>query len=174
MAAFDRIERHLYMEPVSVSDEFVGEGDGIRRVFALAHNTIREGSVVMRDNGADLPAEAFSVDLATGDVTFAVAPAEGHQLRADYIAGRPSLFLRIDAPTLVLGLRVAHVSPNPVDVAIRVRLNDVYLCFNKSIPAGRVVEVPVAKTPLRIGDEIHITASDDGLADAVLSVLVGV
>lgn len=77
-------------------DQPLGHGDGMRRTFELSkrygeedavtrriHKPV-EGTVRLAVDGAELEGPAFELDLATGVVTLAVAPAAGAAVTAGY------------------------------------------------------------------------------------------
>jgi len=97
---------------IGVEDQPLGVGDGVATVFQLvkryasggevAERVIRKpvsGSVVVAVNG--VATEDFEVDLATGLVTFDVAPSEGAVLTAGFAFDVP---VRFDADRLEMAL----------------------------------------------------------------------
>jgi uncharacterized protein (TIGR02217 family) len=78
-------------DPVAFDDQVIGVGDGAETQFQLVvtyqvvgHTFVREianpyGTVLIGKNGSQLMS-GYSVDMATGVVTFDVAPALGHSL----------------------------------------------------------------------------------------------
>ena len=97
---------------ISAADQPLGVGDGVTTAFqlvkryvsggALAERAVRKpvsGSVVVAVDG--VASEAFEVDLATGVVTFDVAPADGAVLTAGFAFDVP---VRFDADRLEMAL----------------------------------------------------------------------
>ncbi len=96
----------------AATDQALGTGDGTTRVFQLrkayadtAASYVRDivkpvaGSVLVAVNGT--PTSAFTVDTATGLVTFDAAPADGAVLTAGFLFDTP---VRFDADTLSVNL----------------------------------------------------------------------
>lgn len=89
----------------SPTDQAIGAGDGVATAFALkktygAGASAYErpivkpvaGSVRAAVDGAEVTAGAFSVDAATGIVTFASAPAQGAAITAGFLFDTPVRF----------------------------------------------------------------------------------
>jgi uncharacterized protein (TIGR02217 family) len=99
---------------IGALDQLIGTGDGARRTFRLTKTYgvafapyIRdivkpvEGSVLVAVAGVRLAAGAFAVDAATGEVTFATAPANGASVTAGFLFDVP---VRFDTDQLTLSL----------------------------------------------------------------------
>jgi len=95
---------------VAATDQAIGLGDGVRRTFALTKaygDQAREilkpvtGSVRVAVNGVEPSASAWSVDNATGVVTFATAPSTGAAIRAGFQFDTP---VRFDADRIEVTL----------------------------------------------------------------------
>lgn len=104
-------------------DQVIGEGDGARTTFQLCKSygdyerVIRKpvgGSVRIAVDGVELAGDAFSVDVATGEVTLATAADEGVSVTAGFLFDTP---VRFDA--------------DRIDVTL------------ESFEAGRVTAVPL-------------------------------
>jgi uncharacterized protein (TIGR02217 family) len=102
---------------VSPLDQALGVGDGVRRSFALRKaygsgtdtywRAIKKplaGSVRVSVAGAELAANAFAVENATGVVTLAVAPASGAAVSAGFVFDTP---VRFDTDSLEVTLEAA-------------------------------------------------------------------
>ncbi|QTC91602.1 DUF2460 domain-containing protein [Brevundimonas goettingensis] len=95
---------------VAATDQAIGVGDGVRRTFPLIKaygdqaRDIRKpvaGSVRVAVNGVEPAASAWSVDTATGVVTFGTAPASGVAIRAGFQFDTP---VRFDADRIEVTL----------------------------------------------------------------------
>lgn len=85
----------------SATDQVLGAGDGVRTVFPLVkrYGDVERpigkpaaGSVRVAVDGAELDAEAFEADAATGEVTLAQPPAAGAAVTAGYLFDTPARF----------------------------------------------------------------------------------
>ncbi|MBI1236696.1 MAG: TIGR02217 family protein [Alphaproteobacteria bacterium] len=106
---------HASGDPVSPADQPLGTGDGDTQVFQLIKRYADEGSAYDRlitrpvsgsvriaADGVELNAEAdFTVDVETGEVTFADAPAAGTALTAGFKFDVP---VRFDTDRLDISL----------------------------------------------------------------------
>ena len=101
-------------QAVSATDQALGEGDGEAVTFQLVRaygagdaayaRPIAKpvaGSVLVAIDGEALAAEAFSVDAATGVITFIAPPAEGAIVTAGFLFDTP---VRFDLDRLDLAL----------------------------------------------------------------------
>lgn len=61
----------------------IGIGDGVQEMFPIPNTPLVEGSVVVYEDGVELAANRYVVDVMTGSVKFAAAPAG--IITADYI-----------------------------------------------------------------------------------------
>lgn len=95
---------------VAATDQTIGFGDGARTTFPLTKSygdqvrDIRKpvaGSVRVAVNGAEPSASSWSVDAATGVVTFAVAPVTGMAVTAGFHFDTP---VRFDADRIEVTL----------------------------------------------------------------------
>ena len=95
---------------ISATDQRLGIGDGVRKTFQLTKTygdqtrDIRKpvaGSVCVAVNGVQPPASAWSVDAATGLVTFVAPPATGAVLKAGFQFDTP---VRFDADRIEVTL----------------------------------------------------------------------
>ena len=91
-------------------DQAIGTGDGVTTQFPLAKaygGTTRriakpvEGSVRVAVDGVEPPPEDWSVDVSTGEVTFASAPGDGAEITAGFRFDTP---VRFDADRLEITL----------------------------------------------------------------------
>ena len=85
----------------AASDQVIGSGDGTRRAFVLTKaygDLLRpvtkpvEGSVRVAVGGRVLETAGFTVDVATGVVTLAVAPRDGVPVSAGFVFDVPVRF----------------------------------------------------------------------------------
>lgn len=89
----------------AASDQAIGQGDGVRRIFQLAKTYggvhapyARDifkpvaGSVRVSVAGAELASADFSVDATTGLVTLAAAPAASAAVKAGFLFDTPARF----------------------------------------------------------------------------------
>lgn len=97
-------------ERPSALDQFIGTGDGERRVFQLtkAYGAIRrdirkpvEGTAALAVDGSVLAPSAWSLDIATGLATLAAAPGPGAAVRAGFEFDTP---VRFDTDRLEIAL----------------------------------------------------------------------
>lgn len=95
---------------IAATDQVLGVGDGVRKVFPLTKTygdqarDIRKpvsGSARIAVNGVAPAGSAWSVEVATGLVTFAVAPATGAVLKAGFQFDTP---VRFDADRIEVTL----------------------------------------------------------------------
>jgi uncharacterized protein (TIGR02217 family) len=95
---------------VTATDQAIGVGDGVRRSFSLTKTygdqarDIRKpvaGSVRVAVNGVEPAGGAWSVDVATGIVTFGAAPASGAAITAGFQFDTP---VRFDADRIEVTL----------------------------------------------------------------------
>ncbi len=95
---------------VAATDQAIGVGDGVRRTFPLTKaygdqmRDIRKpvaGSVRVALNGVEPSAGAWSVDTASGGVTFATAPVAGVAISAGFQFDTP---VRFDADRIEVTL----------------------------------------------------------------------
>lgn len=116
---------------ISPDDQVIGTGDGLVRVFDLAktyrsgeisyERPIRkpvDGTVRVAVDGVELTS-GFSVDVATGAVTFDVAPMAGAEVTAGFEFDVPVRFDTDWIPTSVASFQAGEV-PNVPLVEIRV------------------------------------------------------
>jgi uncharacterized protein (TIGR02217 family) len=94
----------------SPNDQALGEGDGAATAFRLikAYGDYQRpiqkpvaGSVRVAVDGAELPAQQFSLDVTTGMITLASPPAQGAALSAGFLFDTP---VRFDIDRLDLSL----------------------------------------------------------------------
>ena len=117
---------------VAPTDQAIGTGDGINRVFALAktygsggHSYVRPivkpvtGTIRVAVNGAELPASAFATDAASGTVTLAIAPGAGAAVQAGFEFDVPVRFDTDQIVTSVASFQAGDVPSVPV---VEVRL----------------------------------------------------
>lgn len=108
----------------AVLDQWLGDGDGNRRDYALGKHYGRDyapyrrsitkpvpGTIRVAVNGGELPASAFSVNTATGMVTLASPPAPGAQVTAGFAFDVPVRF-DTDALDIDLAAFAAGVIPS--------------------------------------------------------------
>lgn len=111
------------LQPISATDQVIGEGDGVRVNFALVKaygdaggayerriETPVAESVRMALNGVEIPSSEFSVDGATGVVTLDVAPADGVIVTAGF---RFDTKVRFDTDRLSVNLSAFQAGEVP-------------------------------------------------------------
>ena len=112
----------------AATDQALGVGNGVRKVFSLTKTygdqarDIRKpvsGSVRIAVNGVAPAGSAWSVDVATGVVTFAVAPATGAVLKAGFQFDTP---VRFDADRIEVTLESFGVGRMVAMPLIEVRI----------------------------------------------------
>ena len=117
---------------VTPTDQVIGTGNGINRVFALAktygsggHSYVRpiakpvSGTIRIAVNGAELPASAFAADAASGTITLAIAPDVGVVVQAGFEFDVPVRFDTDQIVTSVASFQAGDVPSVPV---VEVRL----------------------------------------------------
>jgi uncharacterized protein (TIGR02217 family) len=117
---------------VTPTDQVIGTGNGINRVFALAktygsggHSYVRpiakpvSGTIRIAVNGAELPASAFAADAASGTITLAIAPGVGVAVQAGFEFDVPVRFDTDQIVTSVASFQAGDVPSVPV---VEVRL----------------------------------------------------
>ena len=117
---------------VAPTDQAIGTGDGINRVFALAktygsggHSYVRPivkpvaGTVRIAVNGSELPGSAFSVDPTSGAVTLAIAPGVGVSVQAGFEFDVP---VRFDTDQIVTSVASFQAGDVPSVPGVEVRL----------------------------------------------------
>ena len=85
MSALDDLRLKILDRPQVVVGERVGTGDGTTKVFGLRHRPIMSGSVTVYVGGAEKTEGVdYTLDYATGKLTFESAPSDGAAVTADY------------------------------------------------------------------------------------------
>jgi uncharacterized protein (TIGR02217 family) len=115
----------------SASDQRIGTGDGVTRVFQLSKNyedmagsyrrPVRkpvEGSVRVSVDEAELP-DGWAVDPASGNVTFDIVPAEGARIGAGFAFDVP---VRFDTDRLSVSVASFRAGEMPSIPVVEVRL----------------------------------------------------
>ena len=164
--AFKRVTRGLSMEPLFITGEEVGAGDGSKVEFVLDYINPREGSLVVYLNGTST--EEYSLEGSTGTITFSTAPGSGVAVTADYLLGVDDVLLTASAPTVVIGMQVANKHESDAG-AVTVKVGDTYLASSVGVPTKAAIAPLSGKLVLEAGDVLRVFASDDGLLDVTLS-----
>jgi len=74
-----------YVDPIEVTGENVGTGDGTTTVFYLDHSpVIPDSETIYIDGGTQTRDVDYTIDYDTGKITFTEAPSDGSSITADY------------------------------------------------------------------------------------------
>lgn len=164
--AFKRITKKLYMEPIAVTGESVGTGDGTEVDFVLDCVNPKPESLVVCLDGT--PETGYTLEEITGTLTFSTAPGAGVDITADYTVGVDGMLLTATATTVVIGLQVAN-KHNTNAGAVTVKIGDTYLANAIGVPIESAVSPLSGKLVLETGDTLRAFASDDDLLDITMS-----
>lgn len=82
----DIINNNMSNKEKAITNETVGTGDGTTTVFVLANKPIKpESDVIKIDGIVKTRGTDYVINNETGEITFAVAPANGSVITADYL-----------------------------------------------------------------------------------------
>lgn len=84
-AAIAFVKAYTGLENVAPVDEAVGTGDGDETIFTLAYHP-SSGQTVYVDGVSKTETTHYTMDDATGVITFLAAPADGAEITASYSA----------------------------------------------------------------------------------------
>jgi len=169
--ALKRVLKHLTMAPLTITGEAVGTGDGSNAEFTLDYFNVQDGSLTLKVAGTtQTPTTDYTVVLATGAITFESGsiPANGEAVTADYISGYDDTVLKATSKTVLIGCQVTNKDDTDA-VAVDVSLNGFSLATGRSIPVGATAGIFEGKVVMDTNDELRASASDDGMADILLS-----
>lgn len=169
--ALERVLKHLTMAPLTITGEEVGTGDGTNAEFTLDYNNVQDGSLTLKVAGTTQTLTTdYTVVLATGVVTFESGsiPPNGDAVTADYISGYDDTVLKATSKTVLIGCQVTNKDGTDA-VAVDVSLNGFSLAAGRAIPVGATAGIFEGKIVMDTDDELRASASDDGMADILLS-----
>ena len=169
--ALERVVKHLTMAPLTITGEEVGTGDGTNAEFTLDYSNVQDGSLTVYVDGVEQTLTTdYTVALSTGVITFESGsiPPNGEAVTADYISGYDDTVLKATSKTVLIGCQVANKN-NTDAVAVDVSLNGFSLATGRSIPVGATAGIFEGKVVMDTDDELRASASDDGMADILLS-----
>ncbi len=169
--ALKRVLKHLTMAPLTITGEEVGTGDGANAEFTLGYSNVQDGSLTVYVDAVEQTITTdYTVVLATGAITFEAGsiPANGKAVTADYISGYDDTVLKATSKTVLIGCQVTNKDSADA-VAVDVSLNGFSLATGRSIPVGATAGIFEGKVVMDTDDELRASASDDGMADILLS-----
>ncbi|MDQ0285585.1 flagellar hook protein FlgE [Desulfofundulus luciae] len=130
---------------LQVTGKAIGTGDGSTTTFSLGYSPVVDGSVKVYLNGT--PTTDFSVNNATGEITFNTAPGAGVNITADYQKATSSLILKVTGKDGPLGKRTDFT----IDTA---RKADINAGESYSIAANATNQLSTLFPTLAVNDEI--------------------
>jgi hypothetical protein len=169
--ALKRVLKHLTMAPLTITGEEVGTGDGTNAEFTLDYSNVQDGSLTVYVDGVEQTLTTdYTVALSTGVITFEAGsiPPNEDAVTADYISGYDDTVLKATSKTVLIGCQVTN-KDNTDAVAVDVSLNGFSLATGRSIPVGATAGIFEGKVVMDTDDELRASASDDGMADILLS-----
>ena len=169
--ALKRVLKHLTMAPLTITGEAVGTGNGSNAEFTLGYSNVQDGSLTVYVDAVEQTITTdYTVVLATGVITFESGsiPPNGEAVTADYISGYDDIVLKATSKTVLIGCQVTN-KDNADAVAVDVSLNGFSLATGRSIPVGATAGIFEGKVVMDIDDELRASASNDGMADILLS-----
>ncbi len=169
--ALKRVVKHLTMAPLTITGEAVGTGDGANAEFTLDYGNVQDGSLTVYVDGVEQTLTTdYTVALSTGVITFEAGsiPASAAAVTADYISGYDDTVLKAVSKTVLIGCQITNKDGTDA-VAVDVTLNGFSLATGRSIPVGATAGIFEGKVVMDTDDELRASASDDGMADILLS-----
>ncbi len=162
-------------KPVSVANESVGTGDGVKAVFSLAHGNVLAGTYqVLVDGVTKAEPGDYSINRVTGAITFVsgAIPASGKAVVASYIYGTGAgfaenvwLVARRRAVDSGDGAKTEFQTPTPILAVYEVLVdNAVVTGWTQGAAAITFASAPAA------GAVVEIWYEDDGIAAGAVQV----
>ncbi len=154
----------LGLAPVVVTGEEVATADGTETNFVLAHNTVREGTLVVYGDDVEIES-GYTPNYADGEIDFDTAPEDGVELTADYVAGPSTKLLEAGTgeTVLVFGCQAANIDDTDDATVTLYRLKDGsverYFAKDYNLPVHAPLKPLAATIVLEDGDELHGYAS---------------